>query len=261
MVTSGGIYTEINTLKTSVSNGKSAIASAITDKGISTSSSDTFNTMATNIRNISFDFSGANVTVDDLPAGVYAWDASGTLIGREIIPGEYGSDVISGTLTKGSFVRFDGIDWIVANVSGNTYTLMLKKMTETTTFGSSINYSGSTIASKCSTFQNAMSANALSVVNSKTVRWATAKVWIAQTTDIMSWTESYQPASYDWSGIRKWTNGEGIYDGVGTNYYWCSDTNSTSDYDYVLRVDRNGYFGNNLPAGTLGFRPCIEVTQ
>lgn len=80
MVTSGGVYTEINTLKASVSNGKSAIASAITDKGISTSSSDTFNTMATNIRNISFDFSGANITRDDLVYGKYGWDASGKLI-------------------------------------------------------------------------------------------------------------------------------------------------------------------------------------
>jgi len=80
MVTSGGVYTELQTLKASVSNGKSAIASAITDKGISTSSSDTFNTMATNIRNISFDFSGANITRDDLVYGKYGWDASGKLI-------------------------------------------------------------------------------------------------------------------------------------------------------------------------------------
>ena len=37
---------------TSVSNGKSAIASAITDKGISTASDATFQIMATNISNI-----------------------------------------------------------------------------------------------------------------------------------------------------------------------------------------------------------------
>lgn len=43
----------IDDLKTSVSEGKSAIASAITDKGVSTSSTADFSTMATNIRNIS----------------------------------------------------------------------------------------------------------------------------------------------------------------------------------------------------------------
>lgn len=42
-----------DSLKTSVSDGKSAIASAITDMGVSTSSSDSFSSMASNIKNIS----------------------------------------------------------------------------------------------------------------------------------------------------------------------------------------------------------------
>ena len=46
------LQNEINSLKTSVSNGKSAVASAITDKGVSTSATATFDTMARNIRNI-----------------------------------------------------------------------------------------------------------------------------------------------------------------------------------------------------------------
>ena len=41
-----------NSLKTSVSNGKSAVASAITDKGVSTSATASFDTMASNIRSI-----------------------------------------------------------------------------------------------------------------------------------------------------------------------------------------------------------------
>ena len=52
MCTSGGIYTAINDLKTSVSNGKSAVASAITDKGVSTSATASFDTMANNIKKI-----------------------------------------------------------------------------------------------------------------------------------------------------------------------------------------------------------------
>lgn len=58
MCTSGGIYTAINDLKTSVSNGKSAVASAITDKGVSTSATASFDTMAANI---------AKIKVNDLP--------------------------------------------------------------------------------------------------------------------------------------------------------------------------------------------------
>ena len=44
--------TQLNEVKTSVSNGKSLIASAITDKGVSTASDATFQTMANNIRSI-----------------------------------------------------------------------------------------------------------------------------------------------------------------------------------------------------------------
>ena len=46
------IDTEMNSVKTSVSNGKSLIASAITDKGVSTASDATFQTMTNNIRSI-----------------------------------------------------------------------------------------------------------------------------------------------------------------------------------------------------------------
>ncbi len=44
---------ELNSLKTSVSNGKSLIANAITGKGVTTSSSESFATMANNINSIS----------------------------------------------------------------------------------------------------------------------------------------------------------------------------------------------------------------
>ena len=43
---------EINSLKSSVSNGKSLIASAITGKGVSTAATATFQTMANNIRSL-----------------------------------------------------------------------------------------------------------------------------------------------------------------------------------------------------------------
>ena len=47
-----GLDAEISSLKTSVSEGKALIAAAVTDKGVSTAADATFNTMATNIRNI-----------------------------------------------------------------------------------------------------------------------------------------------------------------------------------------------------------------
>lgn len=47
-----GYDSEIASLKSSVSNGKSAVASAITDKGVSTSATAPFEQMAANIRSI-----------------------------------------------------------------------------------------------------------------------------------------------------------------------------------------------------------------
>ena len=46
------VRNELNEVKNSVSSGKSLIADAITDKGVQTSATATFQTMATNIRNI-----------------------------------------------------------------------------------------------------------------------------------------------------------------------------------------------------------------
>ena len=134
---------------------------------------------------------------------------------------------------------------------------MLKKITETTAFGSSTRYYGSTIASKCTTFQNAMSAEALTKVNSKTVQSVTAKVWIAQQTDIISWTESGTTTSA-WSGVRMWTADQDTEFSNKINMYWCSDPRNST---LVWRVDYNGGFSTLSPSYALGFRPCIEVVQ
>ena len=52
IITGTNVQQAIDQLFTSVSNGKGLIASAITDKGVSTSANDTFQQMATNIGSI-----------------------------------------------------------------------------------------------------------------------------------------------------------------------------------------------------------------
>lgn len=52
IITGTNVQQAIDQLFTSVSNGKALIAGAITDKGVSTSASDTFQQMATNIGQI-----------------------------------------------------------------------------------------------------------------------------------------------------------------------------------------------------------------
>ena len=56
----GQLYKEMEEVKKSVSDGKSKVASSIADKGVSTEATDTFDTMAENIRKIS---SGGNYGV------------------------------------------------------------------------------------------------------------------------------------------------------------------------------------------------------
>ena len=78
----------------SVSNGKSQIAGAITDKGVSTSATATFNTMANNIRAIntsSQDLSDATITTDTVYNGYIGYGKNGQRIVGTYKPEQYSS--------------------------------------------------------------------------------------------------------------------------------------------------------------------------
>ena len=70
-----GLQNEIDTLKTSVSSGKAAIASAVTDKGVQTAADAAFQTIAENIGKIP---TGFNPDLSGLTSGAfYMFDYSG----------------------------------------------------------------------------------------------------------------------------------------------------------------------------------------
>lgn len=92
---------DLNSLKTSVSNGKSAIASAITDKGVSTSASASFNTMANNIRNIK-----VTTTTTIAPTSLSANT-------------QYNTEGFSCQVTKKSNTKYE--IWCYSNFNGDFY--------------------------------------------------------------------------------------------------------------------------------------------
>lgn len=100
----------IDDLKSSVSNGKNLVASAITDKGVPTAQDATFAQMAENIGQISTgaDTSDATATAGDILYGKTAYTASGKVTGsipslgaQTITPGTTAKSISSGQYLSG----------------------------------------------------------------------------------------------------------------------------------------------------------------
>lgn len=181
-----------------------------------------------------FDFSGANATVNDLPYNIYAWDANGQLIGRSLP-------------SLGSVITWDNKSWQIQHYDGNGYVyLAATTCPSSTTFGSNTTYSGSTLASVASTYQsNNMSSSALAQCQSVTVNGVTSKVFVP----------SYVQLSSEWDWPKA-AAANRICTGGADNWYWVS---SPYDSSYVWNVRNKGDFGYNGPIYMYGFRPAVKI--
>lgn len=191
-----------------------------------------------------FDFSGANVTVNDLPYNVYAWDANGQLIGRS-------SPLNTANLTLGQhdvyFRDYPDIKWQVQHIDGDYVYLALYPMIDTSAFGSSTTYSGSTIASKCTTFLNNTIPNVADYLEDVTVNGVTAKVFIP----------SYDQLNSDWNWPKAGVSNRICQYNGSDCYYWTSSAYNSST---VWFVSVNGYFDHDYsPSYVHGFRPAVKV--
>lgn len=109
VITADNVQGAIDQLFTSVSNGKSQIASAITGMGVSTSANDSFAQMATNIGNIEtgYDTSQVTATANTVRSGYKFVNSSGQLI-TGTIPSKgaqtYTPKTYSQTIAKGQYL-------------------------------------------------------------------------------------------------------------------------------------------------------------
>ena len=109
VISADNVQGAIDQLFTSVSNGKSQIASAITDMGVSTSANDSFSQMATNIGNIEtgYDTSQVTATANTVRSGYKFVNSSGQLI-TGTIPSKgaqtYTPKTVSQTIAKGQYL-------------------------------------------------------------------------------------------------------------------------------------------------------------
>jgi len=160
--TLGTLSTTVEQTFTSVSNGKRLVASAITDKGITTTEDATFQTMATNISNIStgmkrFISNDTNITVSGSYASSTYYNTSwgvkvgympggqsillsiqgGTSTGYEYIY-FYGASLASGlTLTQAT--TFVSSQYVTASPS-NIYACVISGFDVNSTYTISVNF-------------------------------------------------------------------------------------------------------------------------
>ena len=107
IITSDNVQGAIDQLFQSVSEGKSLIAGALTDKGISTSASDSWQTIANNI---------ASLSVHNIVTGEGFQRAGSQYYVNT--PGFTASNFICGTTVEGSQFLFPGVVFSIVSLSG-----------------------------------------------------------------------------------------------------------------------------------------------
>ena len=239
-VTSDGVYTALQ----SAVSSKESTSNKVTT--LSASSTNTEYPSAKAVYDSLQDIDGANVTVT--------------------LQEEFTNPLNTDQLTLGQhdvyFTAYPDIKWHVDHIDGDYAYLGLYNVTETTVFGSKgTSYSGSTIASKCTTYLNNTIPNVAQYLEDVTVEGVTAKVFI--------------PTKYQMSG----QTGSGDTTGPVFTYLSGSSANQTNminidnwssigydvwlstvfDSDTVWAVNFGGGFSNYYPSNTYGFRPEVKV--
>ena len=161
----------------------------------------------------------------------------------------------------------DNMEWRVVHIDYTAGEVILCKETieETTKFGSSVVYSGSTIAALCNTFKNKLSSATKSKLITKYVHGVANTVWIPQS----NWISASMPNSAAGTGVSSWS-GTSIFkyfisdllritlnaSGVATDWWTAS---ASSLFVWYVTTDGNLNGGGGSPSYTFGFRPFVAL--
>ena len=198
--------------------------------------------------NSSHNHSASNITSGTLGVarggtGVTSIDALKSALG--IGGSTQGMSYYLKSLTLGKVVWFNYDRWRVVHIANGLYYLIIDEITQTTQFGSNTTYKGSTIAAKCTTYQNDMANDSLALCQDVTVNGVTAKVFIP----------SYEQMNGGFSYFNNSSNRVAFMGGNAT-WYWTSSPNGGGR---VWGVGSVGSLGNYSYSGAGGFRPCVAV--
>ena len=158
------VKTEVASLKKSVSDGKTAVAGAITDKGITTATDAAFATMADNISHISTlatETADATATAAQILSGKRAYVKGSPVVGTMPNNGGVSAAISSGSLkagyttggtitnlTSGNIKKGVNIGGVVGSLSENSTKLALIKRASFSMrySGGSYSYSGASLS-------------------------------------------------------------------------------------------------------------------
>jgi len=172
------------------------------------------------------------------------------------------TDQLTLGMTTVYFTAYPNIKWCVDHIDGNYVYLGGYNINEATTFGSSTTYSGSTIASKCTTYLNNTIPNVADYLENVTVHGVTAKVFIPSK-KMFSGTASSggvdaNDPTFDYPSASA-ANRKACYAALSSNAMWLSSPRDSSAVWYVYD-DGNFYKDSyGYPEYSHGFRPEVKV--
>lgn len=159
----------------------------------------------------------------------------------------------------GARVRIGGFDYMIVHFNSNIVYVITEDIIQLTQFGSSVAYSGSTIANLCSTWY---STNVPAALKSAGIFVNVTTEGVGSPCFIPTYNQCNGGFSYFNSDSRRCAqiaSSGGSPGSHGTYYWWTSTANSSS---WVWHVRSGGdLYGTYGPSETYGFRPCLAIAR